>query len=82
MVTGLHVALFDNPKPNFFHTLGVGLLDFELNSSPRPAYSSLIGVPNVSQERPSPEYPLECPVSLPREGGDVRSKISVVLTTV
>ena len=56
-----------------FPTLGVGLLDFKLNSSPRPVYSSLIhgvkslpGVPNLSGV---PECPrsaqlrvsLECP---------------------
>ena len=56
----------------FFPTLGVGLLDFKLNSSPRPVYSSLIlGVPNpkVSLECPTlecpgvpnPSFSLECP---------------------
>ena len=60
-----------------FPTLGVGLLDLKLNSSPRPVYSSLIpGVPNPkvslqcptlnaqpqSLECPTPECPtLECP---------------------
>ena len=64
--------------------LDVGLLDFKLNSSPRPELFSSPGLllahpwsgvpnPRVSLECPTPEYPL------PREGGDVRSKIIVLI---
>ena len=80
-----------------FPTLGVWLLNFKLNSSPRPELFSSTGlllarpwsarpqsVPGVPM--PNPRVSLECPaqgvpgvpnprVSLPREGGDVRSKI-------
>ena len=108
---------------SFFPTLGVGLLDFKLNSSPRPELfsspglnlrvsleyprecpaQSLIGVPNPQSLPgvPTTRVSLECPesawsaqpqcprsaqpqsvpgvanprISLPREGGDVRSKL-------
>ena len=93
----------------FVPTLGVGLLEFKLNSSPRPVYFSSPGlrlaqpqgaqpesVPGVPAQPQSPtRVSLECPtpplsvsggtqpqsvpgvpnprVSLPKEGGDVRS---------
>ena len=59
-------------KTCFFPTFGAGLLDFKLNSSPRPVYSYRFpGVPNprpqILPRVPSPEMPnpptdsLECP---------------------
>ena len=40
----------------------MGLLDFELNSSLHPVYSSLIpGVPNPTWRNPQPRVPPECP---------------------
>ena len=80
---------------------GVGLLDFKLNSSPRPELFSSPGlllahpwsaqpqsVPGVPNSRVSPDCPQNAQpqsvavpsVSLPREGGDVRSQINSFCT--
>ena len=74
MATNHHfpVSLFRlKERRVFFPTLGVEELDFKLNSSPRPVYSSLIhGVPN-------PRVCLECqPQSVP---GAPNPKLSLEL---
>ena len=76
-----------SPEEGFFPTLGVGLLDFKLNSSPlahpwSAQSQSVAGVPKFRVSVPNLRMSPECPalgvpnprVSLPREGGDVRSK--------
>ena len=68
----------------FFPTLGVGLLDFQLNSSPRPELFSSPGLllaHPVSLECPTPRVSLECPTFLKNvlmtgQRHEVRSRLS------
>ena len=54
---------------------GVGLLDFKLNSSPRPELFSSRSTPRSSLECPTPECPWSAqPQSISTQSGDVRSK--------